>query len=403
MTSIIKKNKKNILISDLIFFGINNNIFCGYLGGNKTPDSGNNTTETPKSSLTNGGKRIDTGEDKDNDKDKENKDKGKDLNGKPKDEVLNSYSDDYLQGIDEKYFLNSKTYKYISTYIQECLKLKPKEEEIQSFEKKLDDLKKIEKEIIKKIKEFCEIPERKIEKNTTVKHLYYIYKYQISNINIKPEVLFDDEDNKCNIYKKYKLNFDEVNVLKTKYNSDETFKNEFDETIEKAKEDYKNIETLIDNDKELEKFYINPKHEADKIILSFTDINPSLSEKKGSEGDYRHLFKSLLNKIQAYLLNNNTYGIKLSNSIHKALFKDNNFVGTTYNDLHEDLKTEIKSKNLEDIVKNYIDVIVFIDENIKKLNDNYSSIDRLLQDRDRIVKNINKYKNDIDDMIKLIK
>lgn len=282
-------------------------------------------------------------------------------------------------------------------------KIKTKRRRDTKFWKKIRWLKKNRKRNNKKIKEFCEIPEIKIEKNTTVKHLYYIYKYQISNINIKPEVLFDDEDNKCNIYKKYKLNFDEVNVLKTKYNSDETFKNEFDETIEKAKKDYDNIETLIDNDKELEKFYFNPKHEADKIILSFTDIKPSLSEKKGSEGDYRHLFKSVLNEIQAYLLNNNTYGIKLSNSIHKALFKDNNFVGTTYNDLHEDLKTEIKSKNLEDIVKNYIDVIVFIDENIKKLNDNYSSIDRLLQDRDRIIKNINKYKKDIDDMIKLIK
>ena len=144
MTSYIKKNKKNILISNLIFFGINNNIFSGYLGGNKTPDSNDATQKT--SIPSNNGKRKDTDENKDND----DKNEDEDLNGKPKNEVLNKYSDDYLQGIDEKYFLNSKTYCRISDYITECLKLKPKEEEIQSFEKKLDDLKKIEKEIIKK-------------------------------------------------------------------------------------------------------------------------------------------------------------------------------------------------------------------------------------------------------------
>ena len=394
MKTFIKNNKKNILISNLIFFGINNNIFCGCLCDNTAKNN------------TNGGKGIDNDnkDNKDTDKDKDNdkdNDKDKDLNGKPKNEVLKEYSDDYLKGIDEKYFLNFKTYKYISTYIQECLKLKPKEEEIQSFEKKLDDLKKIENEIVEKIKEFWNIPEIKIEKNPFAKNLYYIYIYKIQNINIniKSGDLFEDEDNKYNIYKKYKQNFDEVKTLKDKYNSDETFKNEFDETIEKAKEDYKNIETLIDNDKKLEKFYIDPKMKKIKVILSFTDITASLSEKKGSEGEYRHIFISLLSEFQ----NINVFGLGLHSDIHDSLFKDNNFVGTKYDDLSEDLKKKIKDRKLEDKVKKYIDVIVFIDENIKKLNDNYSQIDYLLKAKNRIINDINKYKKDIDDMIKLIK
>ena len=392
-------------------FNVNKN-FCGCLcRGNdlnadkKTTyiDNGNNDYDGLYKRYKPNLREDDKKDKKDKKDEKDEKDEEyKDVIVKHKSEVLKRFTDEYLQGLDEKYFNSMKIYKLIEDYVNNSL-------EIKNVDKKIDDLKKIlkeckekEKQIINEIKEIFDICA--IEKeNKIMKNLYYIEKKQISNINIDIEDLFSDEDNTYYIYKKYVNDcINNIDVLKNKYKNNEgNFQTKFDDIIKKAKEEYEKIDDDIKNDDNFEKiYYFNGKNvnKGGKNTINFFDILESIKDGKGSKRDYRHIFTMLLSNCRdvVYLKIYKDNG-ELLLQLRGELFGDcDKLKVKEYEDLSDDIKKKIKGGKLEDTIKKYVKLLISINENINKLDDDAANVEKLLDSKKSISDKIKSYKALID-------